>query len=216
MTRTSLSLWIALLVVLASALVPRSLHAQGRTGAVELGFDGGVEFSNVEDLDVDGDEGSTEFGDRTRVGLPIQRFRVGYHASDVISVEPSIGLDYDKIEDPTDDSDEGDVSTTDLNLGLGVLIHFRRDPDNPVAYGLLRGSYNLTDVNVDDDEDIENDSRSQFGVAAGIGVKLPVADRLDVRLEGAYERRFEHESDLLPSSNNYQLNVGFSWYTGQR
>jgi hypothetical protein len=193
------------------------LQAQGRSGSVELGFDAGVEFSNVEDLDVDG--GEVEFGDRTRVGIPIQRFRVGYHASDLISVEPSIGLNYDKVEDPRNDSDEGDVSRTDLQLGLAALIHFRRDPDNPVAYGVLRGTYNLTDLNAGGDEldngDSGNDSVSQFGAAAGIGVKLPVADRLDVRLEGAYERRFEHESDLLPASNNYQLNVGFSWYTGR-
>jgi opacity protein-like surface antigen len=99
---------------------------------------------------------------------------------------------------------------------MGVLVHFRRDPDNPVAYGIVRGTYNLTDVNQGEDDEVENDSASQFGVGAGLGVKLPVADRLDVRLEGTYERRFEHESDLLPSSNNYQLNAGFSWYTGQR
>ncbi|MFN2431814.1 MAG: outer membrane beta-barrel protein, partial [Gemmatimonadota bacterium] len=137
-----------LLLVAAIALLvaPASLAAQGRGGAVELGFDGGVEFSNVEDLefeDDDGDPVSFEFGDRTNLGLPIQRFRVGYHASDYLSIEPSVGLDYLKIEDPTDDSDDDDVSRTNLDLALALLLHFRADPDNPVVYGLLRGSYDM-------------------------------------------------------------------------
>ncbi len=213
---------VSIAVALVALHASSELRAQGRAGGVELGFDGGVEFSNVENLDRPEDEGGdVEFGDRTRIGLPIQRFRVGYHASDVVSIEPSIGLDYLKVEDPTDDSDDADLSRTDLTLGLGVLIHFRRDPDNPVAYGILRGTYNLSDRNAGDDGDDgplagSDESQSQFGAAAGIGVKLPVADRLDVRLEGTFERRFENEDDFLPSSNNYQLNAGFSWYTGDR
>ena len=200
---------------LALLVAPGSLAAQGRSGAVELGFDGGVEFSNVEDLDVDGDGGErVEFGDEIRVGVPIQRFRVGYHASDKISLEPSISLDYLKVEDPTDDGGDADLSVTNLSLGMAILIHFLADPDNPVAYGLLRGTYNVADVNTGGDENEE--SASQAGIGVGVGVKLPVADRLDVRLEGAYERRFENQDDLLPSSNNYQVNVGFSWYTGRR
>ena len=199
-----------------AALAPDPLPAQGRAGGVELGFDGGVEFRNNEDLEVE-DEDPVEFGDETRVGLPIQRFRVGYHASDLISIEPSIGLDYLKAEDPTDDSDDEDLSATTLDFALAVLIHFRADPDNPVAYGIIRPAYHLTDFNVgEDDEDEEEESQSQFGLAGGIGVKLPIADRLDVRLEGTYERRFEKDEDFLPSSNNYQLGVGFSWYTSSR
>jgi opacity protein-like surface antigen len=214
MSRSLLTIFAFALALLAA---PRWLTAQGRGGAVELGFDGGVEFSNVEDLDVDGDGGEgVEFGDEIRVGVPIQRFRVGYHASDKISLEPSIGLDYLKVEDPTDDSDDADLSVTNLSLGMAILIHFLADPDNPVAYGLLRGTYNVADVNTGEGDDEEEESASQAGIGVGVGVKLPVADRLDVRLEGAYERRFENEDDLLPSSNNYQVNVGFSWYTGRR
>jgi hypothetical protein len=198
------------------AFAPRSLAAQGRAGGVELGFDGGVEFRNNEDLEVE-DEEPQEFGDETHVGIPIQRFRVGYHASDLISIEPSIGLDYLKVEDPTDDSDDDDLSATTLDFALALLIHFRADPDNPVAYGIIRPAYHLTDLNVGEDEDDEDEeSRSQFGLAGGVGVKLPIADRLDVRMEGTYERRFEKDEDLLPSSNNYQLMVGFSWYTSRR
>jgi opacity protein-like surface antigen len=209
------ALLLASFAFVLAALAPDTLPAQGRAGGVELGFDGGVEFRNNEDLEVE-DEDPVEFGDETRVGLPIQRFRVGYHASDVISIEPSIGLDYLKVEDPTDDADDDDVSATDLDFGLAILIHFRADPDNPVAYALLRPAYHMTDLNVGDDEDDNEGSQSQFGLAGGIGVKLPIADRLDVRLEGAYERRFEKDEDLLPSSNNYQINVGFSWYTSSR
>lgn len=208
---------LASIVTLALLVAPRAVSAQGRAGGVELGFDAGFEFSNVEDLDVDTTGGAAiEFGDEIRIGIPIQRFRVGYHASDNISLEPSIGLDYLKVEDPTDDSDDADLSQTLLNLGMAILMHFRADPDNPVAYGLLRGTYNLLDVNTGDGDANGDGSASQFGLAAGIGVKLPIADRLDVRLEGAFERRFENEDDLLASSNNYQLNVGFSWYTGER
>jgi opacity protein-like surface antigen len=203
------------LVAAALTALPRALAAQGRPGSVELGFDAGFEFSNVENLDVGGDNGEIEFGDEFHVGIPIQRFRVGYHASDNISLEPSVGLDYDKVEDPTDGSDQNDVSVTNLTFGMALLIHFRADPDNPVVYGIARGTYNLTDVNTGDDED-DDDSATQFGLGGGLGIKLPVADRLDVRLEGTYERRFENVDDLLPSSNNYQANLGLSWYTGSR
>lgn len=208
---------VVLCRILAVAVLaaPVPLAAQGRPGGVELGFDGGFEFSNVEDLVLD-DATRIESGDQFRIGIPIQRFRVGYHASDLISIEPSIGLDYLKIEDPQDDSDAADLSRTDLQLGLGILIHFRRDPDNPVAYGIARGSYNLVDENRGAVPDEQEESASQFGAGAGVGVKLPAADRLDVRLEGMYERRFEKEDDRLPASNNYILNVGFSWYTGER
>ncbi len=40
-----------LALLLAAALAPRALHAQGRAGTVELGVDGGFEFSNVNELD---------------------------------------------------------------------------------------------------------------------------------------------------------------------
>ncbi|MFN2431487.1 MAG: outer membrane beta-barrel protein, partial [Gemmatimonadota bacterium] len=123
-------------------------------------------------------------------------------------------------EDPTDDSDDDDVSRTNLDLALALLLHFRADPDNPVVYGLLRGSYDMIDENVGDDDDgtdeIDEESQTQLGLAVGIGLKLPIGEKLDVRLEGAYERRFENEDDFLPASNNYQLNAGFSWYTGSR
>jgi opacity protein-like surface antigen len=206
------------MVAVALLLAPRTTFAQGRAGGVELGFDAGFEFSNVEDIDVE--EGvELESGDAFNIGIPIQRFRVGYHASDMVSIEPSIGLDYSKVEDPQDDSDERDLSSTELAFGLGILIHLRADPDNPVAYALARGSYNLFNFEVGGDEDTPDEgdeTLTQLGAAVGIGVKLPVADRLDVRLEGAYERRFENEDDVLPNSNNYQVNVGFSWYTGQQ
>lgn len=208
-------LWTA--IALAVPTLPRELPAQGRPGAVELGFDAQFEFSNPEDLDVGDGQPDIEFGDRVNLGIPLQRFRVGYHASDKISLEPSIGLDYDKVEDPDDDSDAGDRSVTEVQLGMAVLIHFLADPDSPVAYAIGRGTYNLRDVNIGDDDDDggdEDEARSQFGAALGVGVKLPAAEKLDVRLEGTYERRFEHEDDGLPSSNNYQVRVGFSWYTG--
>jgi opacity protein-like surface antigen len=206
------------MVAVALLLAPRTSFAQGRAGGVELGFDAGFEFSNVEDIDV-GDGPEQESGDAVNIGIPIQRFRVGYHASELISIEPSIGLDYSKVEDPRDDTDERDLSSTELVFGLGILIHLRADPDNPVAYALARGTYNLLNVEIGGDEDTPgegDETLTQLGAAAGIGVKLPVADRLDVRLEGVYERRFENEDDVLPNSNNYQLNIGFSWYTGQQ
>jgi opacity protein-like surface antigen len=201
-------------IVLALVVAPRSITAQGRAGGVELGFDAGVEFSNVEDIDID-DGPAIESGDELRFGVPIQRFRVGYHASDLISIEPSVGLDYFRVEDPTDDTDDADASATDLEIGLALLIHFRSDPDNPVAYAIARGTYNMLDIN-EPGGDEDDDSLTQVGAGVGVGVKLPVADRLDVRLEGMFERRFENEDDVIPNSNNYQLNVGFSWYTGTR
>jgi hypothetical protein len=200
------------LLLSAVALAPRTLHAQGRTGTVELGIDGGFEFSNVNELDREEGQDDVEFGDRTRVSLPLARFRVGYHVSDRIAIEPSVRVDYDKVEDPRDDHDEGDITQKEFFLALSTLIHFGTSPYKTVPYGIIRGSFNVSDFDVGD-ADIENDTVTQFGVGGGIGLKLPATDRLDVRLEGTYEYRFQHKSDLAPASNNYQFAAGFSWYT---
>lgn len=202
----------ALLLLSAVALAPRALHAQGRAGSVELGIDGGAEFSNVNELDREEGQDDVEFGDRTRFSLPLARFRVGYHVSDHVAIEPSVRVDYDKIEDPRDDSDEADITQKDFLVALSTLFHFNGDPYKTVPYGIIRGSFNVTDIDVGD-ADLENDTRNQFGVGGGIGLKLPATDRLDVRLEATYEYRFQHKSDLAPASNNYQFAAGFSFYT---
>jgi hypothetical protein len=205
-------LFPAILLALALAAAPRVLHAQGRTGTVELGIDGGFEFSNVNELDREEGQDDVEFGDRTRVSLPLARFRVGYHVSDRIAIEPAVRVDYDKIEDPRDGHDEGDITQKEFGLAVSTLIHFGTDPYKTVPYGIVRGSFNVSDFDIGD-ANIENDTVTQFGAGGGIGLKLPATDRLDVRLEATYEYRFQHKSDLAPASNNYQFAAGFSWYT---
>ena len=61
------ALLLTCFALVLAALAPDPLPAQGRAGGVELGFDGGVEFRNNEDLEVE-DEDPVEFGDETRVG----------------------------------------------------------------------------------------------------------------------------------------------------
>jgi hypothetical protein len=123
-----------------------------------------------------------------------------------------VRVDYDKIEDPRDDSDEADIKQQEVFVALSALYHFIPDPYKTVPYVLIRGSYNVSDIDIGD-TDIENDTRDQFGIGGGIGLKLPATDRLDVRLEATYEYRFQHKSDLTPASNNYQFAAGFSFYT---
>ncbi len=59
--------------------------------------------------------------------------------------------------------------------------------------------------------DLGGSSETQFNLGGGIGVKLPVAERMAARLEANYAHAFE--TDRFASSDAVSLTVGFSFFT---
>src|SRR5687767_8499317 len=79
---------------------PAGLSAQANP--VELGIDAAL-AGTIDDPRV------------STIGIPVQQFRVGFHSSPTLSIEPTLAINYINIEG------FGDLST--ISLGVGLLFH---------------------------------------------------------------------------------------------
>lgn len=123
------------------------------------------------------------------VGVPVQDLRVGIFVSDAVSLEPRLALNF---------LDDGGSSVTAIAAQLGPVIHF--SPDRSRAQGYIRpfGGINyITDVG------------SVFTAGAGLGYKLPLAERLAARVEASYVHGF----DSFYGGDALGLLVGLSFFT---
>lgn len=170
-----------------TGLLLAMLTVGGAAGAaaqrpIELGLDAGVMFS----LD---DPKTTVFS------VPIQGFRVGFFLSDRISFEPAVAFNWIK--------PSGEDAFSTLALDAGLLVHLSPSTSGSQVYvrpvaGVSRFSGG-------------GESASQFNIGGGLGVKLPLADRLKLRLEGSL--RHALDSDDLASGTALGLTIGFSFLT---
>lgn len=146
---------------------------------VELGLDAGFSYkTNSPTLFV--------------AAVPVQSFRVGFFASDQVSVEPRLSLNLFNV------SGEGTLTT--LGAELGVLAHFSRDRERPQGYFRPLAGVNLITGG--------GETASQFSVGGALGVKLPVKNRFAVRLEGGFRHGFE--SDEMQKAPTAFVQIGFS------
>ena len=177
----------------AAVLGAAPLAAQpARTVPIELGVDAAISTDDVTDA--------------TEISIPLQRLRAGFFLSPRISLEPTLA--YNRAS-----ADDGSANAFDGALGL--LAHVVGSPTGHIRTsslfvrpfaGLSRLSFDI-----DDPDGGTNESVTQANAGVGLGVKLPVGDRLAWRLEGIYTRRFE--SDEFPSSNAFALTLGLSFHT---
>lgn len=166
-------------IAFATVLGGGPLGAQGLP--IELGQDLGFTV---------GFNGSTV----TNLSLPSGSFRVGFHVSPLISVEPEVSLSYTNIEDAG--------SVTLLGAALTLPVHLVKDRTRVQPY--LRPGVGITLIDVEG-------SASQFQAGAGLGVKAPIAERLAARIEGGVAHGFEN--DDFAGVTTIALSVGFSFYT---
>lgn len=139
----------------------------------DIGFDAVAQF-RLDDNDF------TKYTQITVPGggfIPSASFRINIPASPMIGIEPAIGLAY---------FSEGGEKLTTFEAMLGLLINFQTDPERAMIYVRPFGLFDFFDV---DDE-----SETQFGLGGGLGVRIPVDDRLGFRLEGNYSHLFESGS----------------------
>jgi len=177
------------LALFAAAAIGLPSQLDAQSGSVEIGFDTGLSLTMPSDTDF------LDYDNVTSINVPQQSIRVGFFVSDQLSVEPAVGFSW---------LDAGGESLTQLALAGRVLYHFSPDPTRPRFY--LGGGAGFTLIDVADDQE------TQFGVGGGLGVKLPIADRMAIRLEGSFSRYFE--TDQLPATSVIGVVVGFSFFTG--
>jgi hypothetical protein len=149
---------------------------------IELGIDGGFQFEL-------NDPKTTSFH------LPTGLFRVGFFASEKLSVEPSVAFNWVKVS--------GDDAATTLQARLGVLYHFGADAGRSRVF--LEPIAGITYLN------FGGGSASQFQVGGGVGLKLPSPNRIGVRLEALFAHGFEN--DDFSSTDVIALLIGISFYT---
>ena len=162
---------------------------------IELGIDAAIRYRTADDANL------------TSLEIPIPSFRVGFLLSDQLSLEPfgRIGWQRVSIEDPLPGQDDSDSFTT-YDLGIGALFHFA--PDRTRTQPYLRPFVGISGFSGGGGDD---DSASQLSFGAGIGLKMPVADRLGWRIEATYTRLGEDEP--FEGGNIFGLLFGLSFFT---
>jgi opacity protein-like surface antigen len=183
------------LAVVVIGTVPASAVAQRQ---IELGIDGAVswtKFDAASDVDTDW---------QTSAQIPVSNFRIGFLSADRRwSVEPNFSFSRFSF---------GESNLTNTQVDVGLLYHFavatRQEPGKPQPY--LRPFLGFEHGSISGPADDDNsDTRMRFGV--GLGVKLPMVDRLATRLEARYTHT--SEGDAIGAANSFGLGFGLSFFT---
>ena len=159
-------------------LAARGAAAQGSGNtnpprSVELGLDAGAVFGL-------GSQSSIHFD------LPATRARFGFFLpkDGRWSIEPAVGLSYNKVED------EGD-GVLRYNLEVGGLYHFRPGSDMPGANvastAYIRPFVAWTGFTGESDD-------SEISAGGGVGVKIPFRPGVAWRLEGNVGYGFDNQA----------------------
>ena len=178
---------LASAAALAFAVVPAA-HAQSSRTTVpttrnplEIGIDAGAQFG-LDDPHV------------TTIALPGQHIRVGFMVSPKISFEPTVGLNY---------IHAAGQSETSYEALVGMLYHLSTDRRTSQVY--VRPFVGFVGTSV------AGNNETQAALGAGLGIKLPMYERLSTRFEANYGHTFS--SGAAGSSNSIGLLAGLSFYT---
>jgi hypothetical protein len=187
---------VTLVTLIGLAALPTAATAQR---PIELGIDGAISWSKFEPPE------GAESQWQTEVEFPVSNFRIGFLTTDRRwSVEPNLAFARSSL---------GDASASRTQLDVGLLYHFAvataRDPGKPQPYlrpflGFAHSSFSGLGNEADNSETV-----TRLGL--GLGVKLPMIDRLAGRLEARYVH--VSEGDVLPSNNAFALGFGLSFFT---
>ncbi len=158
----------------------------------EIGVDGGLGFLSASGAPT-----------TTVLGLPVQNIRFGFFMSPNLEVEPFGSLNYQH---------QDQNSGTQLGLGVGALYHFSQDRMQNQWY--IRP---FLDVNHQSSSSsvqgvTTTQSTTQWGLGAGLGLKMPLMDRVGARFEVNFEHRLA-DGQVAPSYDQFGLLAGLSYYT---
>jgi hypothetical protein len=180
MRRILLSLSVAVVALSAPATAQRATTSAGSASpSPELGMDAGASFG---------------LGDNsgTTIAIPAQQLRIGFFVSPAFSIEPTFGL--------VSHSGGGLGSVTSYAIGAGLLYHLSTNRATNQLY--LRPFVEVDGVSVGG---TNGGSNSITIVGMGVGVKVPLRDRIASR----FEANFAHAD----GSDAIGLLAGLSFYT---
>jgi hypothetical protein len=175
--------------------VPHLLAAQEAASRkpIELGFDAALTRE------------SSDQAKQTSLTVPVPRIRVGFFLTDAVSLEPSVRFQYSRstFEDPFTGNDVTS-SGKSYDADLGLLYHFSTDRTRSQIY--VRPFVGIRGFSG------EGDSDSQTSFGGGLGLKLPAADRLGLRLEVGYAR-FAEDVPTFGATDQLFASFGLSFFT---
>lgn len=148
---------------------------------VEFGVDGGLEVESFA-------EGADNL---TVVSFPSNQFRFGFWTNPTVGVE---------IRTSVFRQSQGNASATLFALGGAVRVRLEEE-DREGGGPFFRAGAGLTYRSFET-------SDTRFFVTGGVGLDIPVAEPLDVRLEARYRRHFE--SDDFFASNTFAALIGLT------
>jgi hypothetical protein len=160
------------------AVAAPAAAAPSETPGIELGFDGAY----IRDQDA---ESNT-------IAIPVNQARIGFFISPTLSIEPAVSLTYQSA---------GGDNTRSVNADIAALWHFTGTRNTTQLF--LRPVVGLSNSGGSD-----QDSETDFAAGGGLGVKIPMSDRVLFRGEGFYRRLFTD-----PGRNLFGATFGLSIYS---
>lgn len=169
--------------------------AQAQEGSVEIGVDAEFAYHIIDNGGDDIFQVAIPFGGGL-IDLPRARngLRIGFFASDAVSIEPSISLSL---------LSDGDDTFWQLGLGTALLFHLQTDRDETRPYLGVGGSLSTFG---------NGDTASQLSVSGEAGFKFPVQNSFGLRLGAGVGRFFEN--DDFNGRTSIYATFGFSYFTG--
>lgn len=169
------SILVVTTVAAASLVIGASARAQSPDkNIIEWGLDAGAVFGL-------GDESTID------IVLPASRLRVGFFLDNRWSIEPALGLSYNKVE--------GSDGIFRYNLELGLLYHFvpfiGTKPEGGREFSRSTSTYarpfvNFTGFNNGGDD-------AEFSIGAGLGIRVPMREAFQFRFEANLGYGFDNE-----------------------
>ena len=171
-------------ILAAITLVASASRAQDRP--IELGIDAGLTVGL----------GDNSF---TTINIPAQAFRVGFFVQDNISIEPKVGINSTSVNGHRN---------TNYRAELGLLYHFFRPGMRSYSSPGPRSSFYVRPFAgiVGASNNDNSDTRGLLG--AGVGIKVPLVNRLASRFEANIAHTFGDAS-----SNELGILAGLSFFT---
>ena len=162
---------------IAIALAAGAVGSATAQRPIELGMDAGLTIL-------------TNGGTITTVSIPVSQVRFGFQASDRVTVEPRVSINY-----ITNGS-----SFTAIDGGVHLLVDLSTPaPEGARPYFTAGAGLLFVDVG--------GTSNTDARLGVGFGVRLPMVERLMTRLEGRVDRLFDSKVTSIGAL------FGFSFFT---
>lgn len=155
-----------LIAALGLLFIPGRGSAGERPG-LELGLDGGLVVSSIDDV----------HDNVTQLAFPFQRFRIGVMPSETAGIESAVSLNY---------LDAGSSTITTYGLGFSLILNLVTGQSSAIPFVRAGWTFEAFDTNL-------TDSMIQYGLGWGLGVKIPAMEQLAIRMELAASRFIEND-----------------------